>query len=154
MSLIELMIALTIGGILLAVGLPYMGDYVVNSRLRAAGEALFTEALYAQSEAIKRNGLVRLTITDNMVQVLDATEVVDEEDEPTVLRERTLPTGVSVDENTTVSFSSEGRPDPLAETTVGVYSSAAKCSGDYRCPALIVEAGGAVRLCNEKGSCE
>jgi len=57
-TLIELMVTIAIGGILLTVGAPMLSDYIANSRLRAAGEALLSEALYAQQEAIKRNGVV------------------------------------------------------------------------------------------------
>jgi type IV fimbrial biogenesis protein FimT len=38
-----------------------MGDMVVNSRLRESGNLLFSEALLAQSEAIKRNTTVRVS---------------------------------------------------------------------------------------------
>ena len=38
---------------------PYFGDYGINSRLRESGHTLYAEALIAQSEAIKRNRVVR-----------------------------------------------------------------------------------------------
>ena len=59
-TLIELMVGLVITAVLLGMAAPFFGDYVTNSRLREGGNGLMAEALYAQSEALKRNGVVRL----------------------------------------------------------------------------------------------
>ena len=59
LTLVELMVTVAIGGILMMAGMPYLGDYLNNSRLREAGNSALSSALYAQSEAIKRNGRVR-----------------------------------------------------------------------------------------------
>ena len=70
-TLIELMVGIAIAAILMKVGAPFFGDYVVNSRLREGGNMMFTEALMAQSEAVKRNTRVRLSSTGSTLQVLD-----------------------------------------------------------------------------------
>jgi type IV fimbrial biogenesis protein FimT len=150
MTLIELMVALTIGGILLAAGLPMMSDYIVNSRLREGGNALYMEAMFAQSEAIKRNGSVTLTVEGNSLQVVNAVD--DTEDD--VLRDRILPRGVTAGEATSISFGSDGRPTPLAETTIALSSDSVECSGDYRCPSVTVQAGGAIKQCKDKNNCD
>ena len=62
LTLIELMVGVgDRGALLVLTAAPYFGDYITNSRLREGGNLLLTEALVAQSEAIKRNRTVRLT---------------------------------------------------------------------------------------------
>ena len=60
MTLVELMVGLVIMAILISAAAPFMGDMIVNARLRESGNLLFTEALMAQSEAIKRNAPILL----------------------------------------------------------------------------------------------
>ncbi|MFO1285071.1 MAG: prepilin-type N-terminal cleavage/methylation domain-containing protein [Rubrivivax sp.] len=70
LTLIELMLAITIAAFLVVAAAPHFADYTNNSRLREGSTTLQTEALYAQSEAIKRNRVVRLTTSGSQVQVL------------------------------------------------------------------------------------
>lgn len=150
MTLIELLIAMAITALLLAAATPMFGDYMANARLRSAGESLRTDALFAQSEAIKRNGTVRLVASGSTLTVTDRSET----GLSSTLRTTTLPNGVTVDTATTLDFGSAGRPAPFGtEVTVSVGATGVTCSADYRCPALRVEAGGAVRLCTQKESC-
>jgi len=142
-TLVELMVALAVMAVLVAAAAPFMGDLVVNSRLRESGNVLFTEALVAQSEAIKRNTTVRVSTTGgDTVQVHDMTTPAT----PVLLV--TVPTA-------NFSFGPEGRPVPFG-TAVSVNLAAvnASCSADLRCPGLRIDAGGATRLCpNHQVSC-
>jgi type IV fimbrial biogenesis protein FimT len=148
LTLIELMVSVSVAGILLITGLPYFGEYVSNSRLREGGNSLLTDTLYAQSEAIKRNGDVAVVLTNTSLQVIDRSTGVDN-----VLRTRTLPDGVSAG-NSTLTFGSSGRPAPFGtEYTVSMSMSGVTCSDEHRCPALRVEGGGAIRLCGDKFNC-
>ena len=70
-TLVELMVGLAVLAVLTTAAAPYLGDMVVNSRLRESGNLLFTEALMAQSEAVKRNTTVRVSTSGTTVQVLD-----------------------------------------------------------------------------------
>lgn len=54
-TLIELMVAITIVGILLSVGLPAMRDMLLNQKLRTAASDMHLSLMFARSEAIKRN---------------------------------------------------------------------------------------------------
>jgi type IV fimbrial biogenesis protein FimT len=150
-TLVELMVALAVMAVLVAAAAPFMGDLVVNSRLRESGNVLFTEALVAQSEAIKRNTTVRVSTTGgDTVQVHDMTTPAT----PVLLRARAMAAGVTVP-TTIFSFGPEGRPMPFG-TAVSVNLAAvnASCSADLRCPGLRVDAGGATRLCpNHQVSC-
>lgn len=153
LTLIELLVTVAIGGLLMMAGLPYLGDYMTNSRLREAGQSAMTSALYAQSEAIKRNGRVRLSINDSTVQVIDRVGLAAAAD-GTVLRTITLPDGVRLADAATVDFGSEGRTWPAGTTrTFNFTKSGVTCSTDIRCPALVVEAGGVVRLCADQTNC-
>lgn len=151
LTLIELMVGLAVLAVLIAAGVPFMGDMVANSRLRESGNLLFTEALMAQSEAIKRNTPVRVTTSaGNTVQVHDMAVPAT----PVLLRERTVPEG-AVLPSATFTFGTEGRPEPFG-TPVSIDLSAAggSCSADLRCPGLRIDAGGAIRLCpNHQVSC-
>lgn len=149
LTLIELMIALAIGALLLATGAPYLGDYMSNSRLRENGNLLFTEALIAQSEAVKRNTTVRLSTNGSSIQVIDMTVPAT----PVTLRDRATSGGVTLPTQT-LDFGSEGRPTPFGTAaSINISASGVTCSADLRCPGLRVDAGGAVRLCGNQLSC-
>lgn len=148
-TLIELMVTIAIGAILLSVGAPMLADYVANSRLRAAGEAVLSEVLYAQQEAIKRNAVVRLSVKGSALQVLDPST-----SPAASLRTQQLPDGIAVDAAATLDFGSFGRPAAFGDSyAVKLSASGITCSKDYRCPSVQVDAGGGVRLCSDKSNC-
>lgn len=148
MTLVELMVGLSIAALLAMSAAPYFSDYIANSRLREAGNLVYTEALAAQSEAVKRNTTVRLSTAGDTVQVLDMTIAAS----PVTLRTRTLNNGLTAS-TATINFGPEGRPSPFGTSgAVDMNLSGVTCSGDYRCPGLRVDAGGAVRLCADRTS--
>jgi len=150
LTLIELMVGLTIGAFLMLSAAPYFADYTTNSRLRENGNLLYGEALMAQSEAVKRNTTVRLETSGSTVKVIDRSVPAT----PVTLRERAFSGNVSAS-TATIDFGSEGRPVPFGTAgSVDLAMSGVTCSGDYRCPGLRVDAGGAVRLCgNQLSGC-
>ena len=149
-TLIELMVGLAVLAVLVATAAPFMGDMVVNSRLRESGNLLFGESLIAQSEAIKRNTTVRVSTNGNSVQVLDMTVPAA----PVVLRQRNM-TGNVVAPTATFDLGPEGRPAPFGTAvSINLSMSTGTCSTELRCPGLRVDAGGAIRLCgNYQVSC-
>lgn len=149
-TLIELMVGLAVLAVLAAAAAPFMGDMVVNSRLRESGNLLFTETLIAQSEAIKRNTAVRVSTAASGVTVHDMTVPAA----PVELRARSFADGVTAPAGT-FTFGPDGRPAPFG-TAVSINLSlvSGTCSADLRCPGLRVDAGGAARLCgNHLASC-
>jgi len=143
LTLIELMVGLSIGAFLMMVAAPYFGDYIRNSRLREAGNALLGEALFAQSEAIKRNTTVRLSTDGATLQVIDRSVAGAD----VLVRERTL-SGDVVAPVATLDFGTEGRPMPFGTSVaIDLSMNGTVCSDDTRCPGLRVDAGGATRLC-------
>jgi type IV fimbrial biogenesis protein FimT len=144
LTLIELMVALAIGVLLMFAAAPQFAEFVSNSRLREAGNVLYTQALYAQSEALKRNGTVRLAIDGATVTVSDVT--ADE-----TLRTVELAGGAAAAEAQTIDFN--GRGMISADTAIDLSLPDQTCSGELRCPGLRVDGGGAIRLCSDQKSC-
>lgn len=143
LTLIELLVSVAVLAVLASTAAPFMGDMIANGRLREGGNLVLTETLIAQSEAVKRNGTVRVSLNGSSVQVIDVTDAAV----PVVLRTRTLVQTVSAPV-VTFDFGPEGRPTPFGTAvSVNLGSTSATCTSELRCPGLRVDAGGAVRLC-------
>lgn len=59
-TLIELMMVVVLAGIMAVIGLPSFRDFVEGQRIKTASSDFFAAALYARSEAIKRNAEVEV----------------------------------------------------------------------------------------------
>lgn len=66
MTLIELMITLTIIGILLTIGVTTFTRWIGNLKIRGAAESIEYGMQLARSEAVKRNRLVYFTLVDSL----------------------------------------------------------------------------------------
>lgn len=64
-TLIELMVAIAVLAVLLAIGIPSFRDYIADQRARAAAEELMLGLTLARSEAIKRNATVTVSAADS-----------------------------------------------------------------------------------------
>lgn len=64
-SLIELMIAIALLGILLAIAVPSFTDAVLGSKLRSYANNFLASTYLARGEAIKRNSVVKLCASSN-----------------------------------------------------------------------------------------
>jgi type IV fimbrial biogenesis protein FimT len=64
-SLIELMIAIALLGILLAIAVPSFTDAVLGSKLRSYANNFLASTYQARGEAIKRNSVVKLCASSN-----------------------------------------------------------------------------------------
>jgi type IV fimbrial biogenesis protein FimT len=146
-TLIELLIAVAIGALLLTLGVPFFGDYIANARLREGGGAVHAEAQHAQSEAIRRNVTVRLTVSGSTMQLLD----MSTGGEGTLIRSTQLPDPVQFTAAANLDFGSDGRPTPFGTAyAVDLVAAGDTCSAERRCPGLRVDAGGGVRLCADR----
>ncbi|HEX5160461.1 MAG TPA: GspH/FimT family pseudopilin [Steroidobacteraceae bacterium] len=89
MSIIEVMIALVIMGILMALGLPSMATWLNNSQIRTAGETVLAGLTLARVEAVRRNQVVRFQLvsdlTSGCVLTQSGTSWVVSQDDPTGL---------------------------------------------------------------------
>lgn len=59
-TLIELMMVVVLAGIMAVIGVPSFRDFVEGQRIKTATSDFFGAALYARSEAIKRNAEVEV----------------------------------------------------------------------------------------------
>lgn len=59
-TLLELMLVVAIAGVLLAVGVPAMGNFIRNSRITSAANDVMAGLHFARSEALKRRRAVTL----------------------------------------------------------------------------------------------
>lgn len=75
-SLIELMVTITVLGILLAAAIPAFGRWIANASVRSAGESLQNGLRLAQAEAMRRNRQAVLVLTD-AAPALDAAPVAN-----------------------------------------------------------------------------
>ena len=146
LTLIEIMVALVISALVLTFAAPHMGDYFTNTRMREGLHGVMAQALFAQSEALKRNTPVRLAVTANEARVT----VVATGD---VLRAQPLTNGLEATAGT-LDFGANGLPTPLgAALQVVVSQPGVTCSAEMRCPRLNIDGGGGVRVCSDTTSC-
>jgi type IV fimbrial biogenesis protein FimT len=68
-TLLELMVVLAIAGVLMAVGIPAMGDFIRNSRITSAANDVMAALHFARSEAIKRRRPVTLCASANAFEL-------------------------------------------------------------------------------------
>lgn len=149
-TLIETLVTLSIFGLLAMAAVPVFHDYLANSKLREGGNALLSEALYAQAEAVKRNGRVSLTMlaSSSTIVIFDVQNNVE-------LRRRRAPDGLSAGGNDVgVVFGGSGRPVPFGTAVaINLRLDNFTCSADIRCPGLRVDGGGGMQLCKNTQSC-
>src|SRR5947209_3796075 len=63
-SLVELMVAIAIFGVLVMMSVPMYGAFIANSQIRNATESMLEGVRYAQTEAVKRNGNVEFVLDE------------------------------------------------------------------------------------------
>jgi type IV fimbrial biogenesis protein FimT len=62
-TLIELIVAMAVLGILAAVAAPAIGEYLATQRLKGAAEELQTDLQFARMESVQRNTAVTVTMS-------------------------------------------------------------------------------------------
>jgi type IV fimbrial biogenesis protein FimT len=63
--MIEMVVALTVMAVLLSAAVPSYSGFISNSKVRSAAETFYAATQRARSEAIQRNELVELVLTDD-----------------------------------------------------------------------------------------
>jgi len=158
-TLIEIMVSLTVLGILLMVALPSFSEWLQNQQLRAASEATLNGLQVARAAAIQRNLLVQFQETSLPQTAWTVTEAgtvnvvqsrAHEEGSPNAQITAT-PAGA-----TTVTFAPLGNVvanlDGTSTVTQFDVSNPAGGScqpgGPMRCLRLVISGGGSLRMCD------
>lgn len=176
-NLIEILVTLTVLGVLIALGAPSLAEFLQNQQIRAAAESIVNGMQVARGEAIRRNLTVQFvlekpssevttgwTICDGAWTPCDSNTVTTNPDK--VIQARSPEEGTSIARveqtpNTTVAvtFSPLGsvvpqNPDgtaPLTRLEVIKTSDPNLCKangGSMRCLRVVVSGGGSIRMCD------
>ena len=125
-TLVELMVVLTLLGVLLGVGIPSFRDFIATQKVKAAAQDLAMAMLLARSEAIKRN-------TDVVVQPVSGTAWTTgwtvKVGTTTLMQKEAVEdvTIASPSATTTITFKSTGRPGTDARFQLSGASSTVRC---------------------------
>lgn len=152
-SLIELMVALAVMGIVFAVGLPSMSTWIQNTNIRTATEAGLSGLQLARSEAVSRNTDVQI--------VFDATGgwAVSTVTGGTAIQARaagetsaTVTVAYTPSDATTVTFNGFGRVTTNSDGSTALsqvdFDSSSLAAADSRELRLMVGTNGVVRMCD------
>jgi len=173
-NLIEILVALTVLGVLIALGAPSLAEFLQNQQVRAATEAVVNGMQVARGEAIKRNLAVQMvlepptsgwTICEATVEPCDSTTLGT--DATLVIQSRSPDEGtsnanvtpVAADLATTaiaVTFSPLGSvvtnfnasPTLARVDVINTRNACIADSGPMRCLRVVVTGGGSVRMCD------
>jgi type IV fimbrial biogenesis protein FimT len=157
-TLIELMIALVILGIALALGVPGISVWTQNAQIRTGAEGIFNGLQLARTEAVRRNANVAFTLdnptatggTGWTVKVVNTEEVVQVAPSSEGTRNVTLKR-IPVTA-TTATFDGFGRlattPTNLTHLTQVDIDSAVLAAGDSRDLRVVIVSGSDVRMCD------
>lgn len=113
-SLIELMIAISILGILMAIAVPSFNDAMLGSKLRSYANNFLASTYQARGEAIKRNAKVNLCASSNGTSCTGNWEqgwIVQATDGTVIQRQSALSSGLKMTESEDlpiISFPSTG----------------------------------------------
>jgi len=152
-TLVELMVALTVMLLLLLSGMPMLGTYVSNVRLRVGSEGMLDGLALARNEAIRRNTTVlyRYTGAEWFVVLPGANGGTDS---TLVRRAAAANTALTLSPAAgQVAFSGSGRTFPAGTAlTIQLTSPAAgacrAAGGEVMCLRIDLPASGEPRLCD------
>lgn len=176
-TLIEIMIAVVIFGIVMAIGLPNFAAWLQNLQIRGAAESAMAGLQQAKAEAIKRNAPVRFQFVTNLGNCALNTagpDFVVSMDDPTgncgaAVSNTAAPRVISSKQNqegsrnaviaadaAAVTFNGLGRTSGAGNMTViditnptgGACQTPADVSLPMRCLRIAIAAGGEIRMCD------
>ena len=175
-SLVEVMIGLTLAGILIAMGIPSFQSGMQNRQIRSTAEALQSGLHLARTEALRRNRPVRFEMQGGNgwrigCDPVDATVVDGEPACPQTLQARDGAEGgrnaevarvtVSASSGTDSGTFEELRFTPLGRVTTLTAADNAvfrvtnpkggacfAAGGEMRCLAVVVTSAGLIRMCD------
>lgn len=159
-SLMEVLVAVAIIGVLFALGLPNFQNWIQNTQIRTASEAIMNGLQTARNEAIRRNMPVQFRLDGGANTQWRVNLFTDPDGVP--LQSRAAEEGSAnativrtPGDADTVTFSALGRVVPNADaspslTQVDVDNLLIAQPADRRNLRILIPAGGALRLCDPK----
>ena len=152
-TLAELMIALGVSAILVAIAVPTMRSFIENSRIRASSESLQNGLSLARNEAVRRNERIEFVAQAGgwVVRVPGSVAPLQEASGREGRSGLTLTFAPANADR--ITFDSFGRRIANADgsppmTQVDIVSTNPPTSGTYRPLRIQIQATGASRLCN------
>lgn len=150
-NLIELMIAVTLLGVLLMLGLPEYREWIQNTQIRTSAESVQNGLQLARAEAVRRNTPVTFTVDGNnwSVTVAGSGEVIQTRSGKEGSSNAVIGTNQAA-----VTFNGLGRitPVPAAEIQFNVTNpTGGTCQtsgGQMRCLRVTASLGGQIRMCD------
>lgn len=159
-TLIEFMLTFAIMGILVALAVPSFRDWIQNSQVRTATDAITNGLQLARAEAVRRNNPVRFRLPDAaatgwVVEAFDRSTSAWTQVQQRSADEGTINVAVNATQATVVFLGTGGvSPTPAAAIQFNMSNpSGGDCvtsagSGSIRCLRVTVSAGGQVRMCD------
>lgn len=161
-SLVELLIAITVMGILMAYGAPTYQSWMQNTQIRTAAESVQNGLQLARAEAARRNANVSFILNGNnwSVNVLALGVAGDAFYTPAATvqqkngTEGTRNAVIAATQNP-ITFNGLGRitPAPASSVSISVTNTTGPCAtaaapGNLRCLNVMVEPGGQIKMCD------
>jgi type IV fimbrial biogenesis protein FimT len=171
-TMIELLITVTVLGIVLMLGLPNISAWLQNTQIRNSADAMVAGLQFARAEALRRNRPVRFNLVDTLdascslaaggphwvVSMadpsskcnVDASDAVD----PFILQKRSSQEGSQNAaigaSGSSVTFNGLGSAGGSLQIGVSNPSggSCQSAAGPMRCLQVVVSASGSVRMCD------
>ncbi len=153
-TIIELLIAISVAGIMLALAVPAMSTWLGNASIRTNAEAVVNGLQFARTEAVRRNTNVRIVLdaagTSSTVTVVSSGEVIQQRGaegrassvvltfEPAAAR--------------TLTFNSLGTITDVAPITAIKVDSSSMAAADSREMCIMVSVSGIARMCDPQRS--
>jgi type IV fimbrial biogenesis protein FimT len=157
-SLVEILVAIAIVGVIFALGLPSYRTWIQNTQIRTAAESILAGLQVARNEAIRRNAAMQFKLDAGATTQWRVNTFVDPDGTPFQSRpaEEGSPNAtvtLTPGDATTVTFSALGRVLPNADASpslaqVVVTNPLIPVAADRRVLAILIPTGGAIRLCD------
>lgn len=152
MTLIELMITLTILGILVVAAMPSYSQWIQNSQIRTASDAILNGLQLTRAEAVRRNAAVAFAFGSGtawtITTVSDNTAV---QSRPAGEGSKNVTSTVTPNGATTVTFNGLGRVTAASATITQIdldVPTSILAAVDSRDLRILIDAGGQLRLCD------
>lgn len=162
-SLIEVLIAVVMIGVVSALGIPSYSEWIFNQQIRAAADSIQNGLMLARAEAVRRNANVEFVLDTSpssggawVVQVVSPPEVVQARSSggvsPDAIVSSVTPAGATTATFTglgRVSSTNNGGGVPFSQLEIDLPGSklAAAKTRELR---ITLQSGGEVRMCDPK----